>query len=136
MCGLLSVIFLLSFFSYSNMSYMTISPVPEKEVIQDSCCQCGEAFNVQWDAWSGTYYYPYEWEEYTVFCSSRCLQRFEQTLCYSCNQPRSCCLHAQMEYDYAEEADEVEEDEKPGDYETCRMPESYCYHARLAELSK
>ncbi len=92
-------------FSVSN----TEALVPQQEIIQDTCCQCGNAFHVHWDAWSGMYSYLYEWEESSVFCSAKCLELFEQTLCYDCNHPRSLCFHALIEsYDYAENTETTE----------------------------
>ena len=108
-----------SFISFT-MAFVTMQSgsklVPAKEIIQDNCCECGGAFDVHWDAWSGTgYHYPYAWEEYTVFCSAKCMEAFEATVCHYCCMPRSCCMHAQMEYDYEEEADDVSEELEDND---------------------
>jgi hypothetical protein len=104
--------------------------VPAKEIIQDTCCECGGGFDVHWDAWSGMYTYPFEWEEYIVFCSANCLASFEKNLCYDCNQPRSCCFHATMEaYDYAEDAEATEEtDERYDDNDTSAYRELFSDH--------
>lgn len=98
-----------------------IRMVPEKEVIQDMCCECGSTFDVHWDAWSGTgYYYPFAWEEYTVFCSARCLEAFEASVCHHCSMPQSCCIHAQMEYNYEEQTNDVSEELEDNDVSAYR----------------
>lgn len=104
-------------------------PVPHEEVIQENCCECGDAFNVHWDAWSGMYTYMYEWEEYTVFCSAKCMELFEQNLCYDCNHPRSLCFHALIEsYDYAENMND--------DAEKYDNNDTWAYKELYAENSK